>query len=98
MVNSIKGMKVFEDIKNDLEIWQSNTKDCLQPNLQSPTKKPVEREQFWQNYYRFGFRYIARNYGEYNFKGILKRRVINSLKAVGLFDLIKDMRRSVSKK
>lgn len=86
LVNTIKGKDVFDLIKSNIDIWESNTRDCLQPNLIGPTKKPQKREMFWQDYYDYGFTFIAKKYAEYNFKSVVKRNIRSALKSVGLFN------------
>jgi len=88
-VNTSKGQVVFEEIKDKIDFVQSNTKDCLQPNLQQPTKCPTNRDQFWSDYQKFGFDYIAKKYAGYGFKGRLKKVIIILLKKLGLFELIR---------
>ena len=65
---------------NDLEVWKSNVYDCLQPNLIRPTERPDKREQFWRDYYEKGFKYIAKKYGGYNFKSIIKKYIREIIK------------------
>jgi hypothetical protein len=84
LINTDKGKIVFDKIKENLEVWESNTRDCLQPNLIEPTKKPPKRDQFWQDYYQKGFEYVAKKYGGYSFKSIVKRKLKRALQNVGL--------------
>lgn len=91
LLNTSKGKDIFEKLKNDLDIWESNTKDCLQPNLQYPTKKPEIRDQFWEDYYKFGFQYIAKKYAGYSFKCRVKKLVKSSLQKTGLLRYVKKL-------
>ena len=84
IVNTYKGKRIFQEIKNELQVWESNIQDCLQPNLLYPTKKPKEREKFWQDYYKFGFKYIAKKYAGFNFKTKIKRSLKGLLKNMSL--------------
>lgn len=84
LINSSKGKEIFQQIRNELNIWESNIQDCLQPNLQCPTKKPEKREQFWQDYYKYGFDYIAKKYAGYSFIDGVKRLIKIFLKKTGL--------------
>lgn len=92
-INTTKGQDIFEKIKDKIDFVQSNTKDCLQHNLQQPTKMPTNREQFWDDYYKFGFVYIAKKYAGYSFKGRAKRFTVNILKQFGLLDTVKKLLR-----
>ena len=50
LVNSEKGEKLFDEIKNETEYIKINIEDCLQPNLQRPTRMPENRALFWESY------------------------------------------------
>lgn len=89
LVNTSKGKIIFDKIKGDLEVWESNTTDCLQSNLVRPTKIPQNRDVFWQEYYDNGFEYIAKKYAGYNLKSIVKRNLKAFLINIGLFKFIK---------
>lgn len=89
MINTNKGSKVFNEIKSDMEIWESNTKDCLQPNLIRPTRCPENREQFWQDYYDKGFKYIAKKYCGYGIKSRTKKILADILKKLGMYEWVK---------
>lgn len=45
-INSEKGKGWFNNILNDIEYFQIKLEDAMQPNLQSPTKKPVGYDEF----------------------------------------------------
>lgn len=83
IVNTEKGKQLFSAL-NTIEKWESNAQDCLQPNLVSPTRKPGNRGQFWQDYYQKGFEYVAKKYGGYSFKSIVKRKLKMILKNIGI--------------
>ena len=84
LINTLKGKKVFEEIKDNLDVWESNTQECLQPNLIRPTRRPQRRDQFWEDYYYKGFEFIAKKYGGYNFKSIAKKSIKIALMRAGL--------------
>ena len=91
LINSQKGEEIFQEIKNELIVRESNIKDCLQRNLQYPTKKREEREQFWQDYYKYGFEYIAQKYAGYSFRGRVKSLLKDFLKKIGLLMYVKKL-------
>lgn len=41
LINTTKGQKIFENVKNDLFIEKHYISDFLQPNLKGPTSKPL---------------------------------------------------------
>ncbi len=84
LLNSEKGNFVFNKIKDDLILVQSNTIDCLQPQLQHPTMPSTKRNEFWDDYYKHGYNYICRKYTNYNIKGYLKYY----LKKIKIFNIL----------
>lgn len=78
-----KGKSVFNSLSTIYK-WESNAQDCLQPNLVSPTRKPGNRDQFWQDYYQNGFKFVAKKYAGYNLNNIVKRKPKRALQNVGL--------------
>ncbi|MDD2391373.1 MAG: Coenzyme F420 hydrogenase/dehydrogenase, beta subunit C-terminal domain [Bacilli bacterium] len=91
LVNTVKGEQVFEKIKENIDFWENKIEDSLQPNLISPTKKPLKREVFWEYYYKNGFLFIAKKYGGYNFKSYMKSKIRYVLQKTGTFNLIKSI-------
>lgn len=55
ILNSSKGMKMFDAIKGKVKYLESNREECMQPNLQHPTKKPEMYDRFWEMYEQKGF-------------------------------------------
>lgn len=91
ILSTLAGKILFEKIKDSMDYELSNTTDCLQPNLVRPTKRPTTREQFWEDYYKNGFEYLAKKYGGYGLSPRLKRFVKIILLKMGLMDVIRAM-------
>lgn len=64
LVNSDKGKQLFESIKDEYIVEPSNTTDCLQPQLQYPSKISPLHYNFVRDYNMFGFLYVAKKYGD----------------------------------
>jgi len=65
LVNTEKGNKLFQDIKEKTEWIQVTSDSYLQRNLREPSDKPEDREIFWEDYKKYGFEYIMRKYAKY---------------------------------
>ena len=78
LIHTEKGRDLFESIEADLEVRQSNTKDCLQMNLQRPTEHSAQRERFWSDYRSSGIEYVMKKYGEVTLAGKVRRQGIGS--------------------
>lgn len=57
LIHTKLGNTIFDEIKYKLEVCKSTIKDCLQPNLISPTTKSEQREWFWRLYDTHGIIY-----------------------------------------
>jgi len=62
LVHTEKGQEIFEAIKDKVEWSESNTADCLQPNLIKPTERSTRREEFWADYQNGGISFILKKY------------------------------------
>lgn len=91
MINTLKGQAIFEDIKDTVAYEKSNTLDCLQRNLIEPNKKPQNRELFWGEYFREDFNYVIKKYAGYSFTGRIRRSIINCLKELKIFNVVKKL-------
>ncbi len=82
ILNSEKGMSVFENVKNNLEVNKQNFQNATlkNHNLVTPTKKPAEREKFWQDIETKGYEFIFKTYGGYNFVRAVKRFIKKLIK------------------
>ena len=85
LINSKAGKKLFESIMNKHTICKSNAAECIQPNLQRPTSANEYREQFWQEYKKNGFKYVAHKYGEDSFILKFRKKIVGIIKRIVLF-------------
>ena len=84
LINSPKGSKLFREISSDLDYRESNTKDCMQPNLHQPTGPSQHRDEFWHDYRNRDFGYVLKKYGGYGSCAQLRKRAVKLLTALGL--------------
>lgn len=77
LIHTNQGKIIFEKIKNKLTYRESNTKQCWQPNLESPTKKSEFRDAFWKDYHREGIDYIMKKYGTVPLRTKVKNKLLN---------------------
>lgn len=81
LVHTEKGNELWDSIKCNLEWIESNTTDCLQPNLVRPTEKSPLREQFWMDYRTGGIDLVKKKYGNAP-KVAFGRRIIRKTKKI----------------
>ncbi|GAB1431759.1 hypothetical protein MASR2M29_03840 [Spirochaetota bacterium] len=91
LVNTFKGQKLFEDIEAKVIYKISNTKDCLQHNLHTPSIVSGKREQFWKDYHSHGYEYVIRKYANYKFSSVVKNKIKCILKKMGLLEFVRKL-------
>lgn len=79
LVHTEKGQEVFEKAKDSVYWKESNTKDCLQPNLIKPTERSPRRDEFWSDYENHGIRFILKKYAP---QPSILRRAVRKFKVV----------------
>lgn len=73
LCNTKKGFDLFNIVVHSLNVKRVNLKDCMQPNLVSPTPLDARRDDFESDYLQYGFRYVMRKYGDVGLKFYIKR-------------------------
>ena len=74
LVNTEKGRKLFEAVKDRMNTIPANLDDCLQPNMMHPSEIHPKREQFEKDYVKKGFGYVYFKYGEEGWRYKVKRK------------------------
>lgn len=62
LLNTEKGRKLFEAVKDNMNTFPANLNDCLQPNMVHPSEIHPKREQFEREYIKKGFEYVYLKY------------------------------------
>lgn len=92
LINTSKGQKLFESVKENLICRGSNIRDCLQPHLQYPAKPSKMRELFWEDYRLKGYEYIIKKYAGYNYRKklmYLVKEILSKIRVLYFFTNIK---------
>lgn len=76
LVNTDKGRRVLEEIKNKLYLISAKLDDCLQPNLMHPSIINAKNKKFELLYVKRGFIYVLRKYTKVG----LKNKLIYNIK------------------
>lgn len=82
MLNTEKGEKVFEAIKDNFQIQPTTQELCRQPRLTTPVKPNPLREQFWKEYDSSRFETLARKYWRYGTWNQLKFQIRQQLSKI----------------
>ena len=75
MINYVKGQILFNSIKEKILFKESdeNEIDTLQPQLSKPSRPNPLRDQFEDDFYKKGYQYISKKYGDENWKERIKK-------------------------
>lgn len=73
LLNSEKGRKLFEAVKDKLNTFPADFEDCMQPNMMHPSEIHPKRDQFEEEYAKKGFKYVYFKYGEEGCRHKVKR-------------------------
>lgn len=68
LLNTEKGRKLFEAVKNRMNTIPANLEDCLQPNMKHPSEIHPLRDAFEEDYVKHGFKYVMCKYGDMGWK------------------------------
>nr|WP_243164974.1 Coenzyme F420 hydrogenase/dehydrogenase, beta subunit C-terminal domain [Blautia massiliensis (ex Durand et al. 2017)] len=80
LIHTNRGEEMFEKIQGDLDCRLSNTTQCWQANLEAPTKKSEQREEFWNDYQRKGIDFVMKKYGTVPMKTKVKNKLLKILR------------------
>ncbi|RXE58681.1 Coenzyme F420 hydrogenase/dehydrogenase, beta subunit C-terminal domain [Acetivibrio mesophilus] len=75
LIHTLRGKELFEKTKKVFDVWDSDIKSCLQPNLCHPTECPQNRKVFWDDYECKGLEYVLDKYGKDKFIVRVKRKI-----------------------
>lgn len=74
LVNTDKGIKVFDECKENLVWKQTRIEDSIQPPLKAPFARPDNRDAFWKDLQTEDFEIVAKHYGEYGQINAVKKK------------------------
>ena len=74
LLNTEKGRKLFEAVKDKMNTFPANLEDCLQPNMIHPSEIHPRRDQFEEEYAKKGFKYVYFKYGEEGWRETFRRQ------------------------
>lgn len=85
LVNSSKGEKVLEAVKEKLQLVPSTKKDCWQVHLEFPNNEPKNRKKFWHDYRELDTSTVLKKYAKGSFINKMIRFISPFLRKLGLY-------------
>lgn len=83
LIHTDRGEQLFERVKEMLEYRLSDTKQCLQANLEAPTGRSKQRNKFWNDYQKKGVDFVMKKYGTTPLKTKIKNKIVKLISIVG---------------
>lgn len=83
LIHTDRGEQLFETVKVKLEYRLSDTKQCWQANLEAPTKRSEQRDEFWNDYQRKGVDFVMKKYGTTPLKTKIKNKLVKLISIGG---------------
>lgn len=80
IINSQKGLEIYNNIKDKFYCKESNIKDCLQPNLEHATQKTNGADIFWNTYHKSGYVKAVLKMKEIHFINRVKNKIKKIIK------------------
>jgi hypothetical protein len=80
LCNTEKGKMLFDAIKDDLDCFSVELKDCMQTRMEFPTPSNPNRDQFEIEYSEKGFAYVFKKYIPKQLS--LTNRIIGKIKKI----------------
>ncbi|MCD8231327.1 MAG: Coenzyme F420 hydrogenase/dehydrogenase, beta subunit C-terminal domain [Clostridiales bacterium] len=74
LVNTDKGIKVFDECKEKIVWKQTRIEDSMQPPLKAPFPRPDNRDVFWRDVQTENFEMVAKHYGGYGRINAVKKK------------------------
>lgn len=74
-VNSARGEEIINQILNSFSYESIQLANCLQPQLQYPSKLNPRRANFINDYRLYGFEYVAKRYGDIGWRYKLSKTI-----------------------
>lgn len=84
LVNSSKGQELLKSVEHKLDLIETTTDDCLQPQLMRPIQKNSCQESFFHDYYTKGIKYVLYKYGDLNYLFRIKK-ILSGIKKKLIF-------------
>ena len=83
LIHTDRGEQLFETVKVKLEYRLSDTNQCWQANLEAPTKRSEQRDEFWNDYQRKGVDFVMKKYGTTPLKTKIKNKLVKLISIGG---------------
>lgn len=90
LINTEKGLEVFNQIKSGLSCIQTELKPAIQVCMSRHVTEPKLRKTYWRDYNKYGISFVENKYGHYNWIDNLKSNILAPIvRKLGLSNIIR---------
>lgn len=75
LLNTEKGRKLFENVRDRMNVVPAELDNCLQPNMLHPSEIHPKRDDFEVDYTKYGFKYVMCKYGDLGWRKQLRYKL-----------------------
>ena len=75
LLHTLKGMELFNQVRDKIDWIESTVSECIQPNLVHPTPISKHRDIFWREYNKYGIEHAIKKYGKKSLVSRITRRI-----------------------
>ncbi|MBQ7111388.1 MAG: Coenzyme F420 hydrogenase/dehydrogenase, beta subunit C-terminal domain [Thermoguttaceae bacterium] len=79
LVRGERGEKALDAVKERLDLIDTSHTPPPHNNLQRSTSRPETRDAFWEDYRKYGFKYVSVKYGRYDALRKIKYKIFDKL-------------------
>lgn len=76
LINSRKGLTLFQSANNKLYTFHAQIENCLQPNLKYPSVLNSQSQDFEELYKKYGFKYVLKKFTNIGIKNRIRIYII----------------------
>lgn len=75
LLNTEKGRKLFENVRDRMNVVPAELDNCLQPNMLHPSEIHPKRDDFEVDYTKYGFKYVMCKYCDLGWRKQLRYKL-----------------------
>lgn len=88
LLNTARAEEWLEALKREMELLAVPCSEVMQQNLETPTKRPTQREKFWDCFARDGWSGVQQNYGRLSFaRKVIFYLIVPICRRLGVYNL-----------
>ena len=79
LIHTERGQELLDRISFKVELHECNVSECLQPMLISSSDRPINRDEFWEDFQCKGIEYLLKKYAP---QPLIYRKIMSKMKKI----------------